>query len=378
VSDGDEHLPSAIDGINLVMNRTRLAAFLTQFAEDRDVRDLLALDVLGVTAGLPLSSTGAAEAIPTLAFRPFRIWEYTWLYKTLGLSKGGAGILDLGGPASHLTILAALAGSSVTSIDVNPTFVDAAQECARVLKLDRLKAREGDMRDLSGFPDESFDVVLSCSVLEHLSAEDQEAALGEMARVLKPRGVAALTFDYGPAAPGANENLPPPHAPPPDAAEALRRYLRGGLVVAGNAFTEDPTPGVLFRDERASYTLASLFLAKPPAPDMPVPRCECAGSALTGLVIPELPLRVYRTMAFVRDAIDERAIFKAMAAERLAGMLEKDEALARLRSELEARDAVIREKDEALREPMRCLRAALQAGLGRIQRFFSRDARSSR
>ena len=83
-------------------------------------------------------------------------------------------------------------------------------------------------------------------------------------------------------------------------------------------------------------------------------------------------------MAFVRDAIDERAIFKAMAAERLAGMLEKDEALARLRSELEARDAVIREKDEALREPMRCLRAALQAGLGRIQRFFSRDARSSR
>src|SRR5205085_4483941 len=95
-ADGaDAGLPSVTDGINLVLNRLRLAAFLARFAEDKDVRDLLALDALGATIGLPLSSTGAVESVPSLALRPFRIWEYTWLYKSLGLSSGGLNVLDL-------------------------------------------------------------------------------------------------------------------------------------------------------------------------------------------------------------------------------------------------------------------------------------------
>src|SRR4051812_6288378 len=85
VSNEDLHLPSTIDGINLVMNRMRLAVWLSQFAQDRHVRDFLTLDVMASTAGLPLSSTGLAESIPSLAVRPFRLWEYAWLYKTLNL-----------------------------------------------------------------------------------------------------------------------------------------------------------------------------------------------------------------------------------------------------------------------------------------------------
>ena len=85
ISDADRCLPFALDRVNLALNRARLAAFLDQFALDEDVRDFLAIDLLGATAGLPLSSTGLAETVPSLASRPFRIWEYVWLYKVLGL-----------------------------------------------------------------------------------------------------------------------------------------------------------------------------------------------------------------------------------------------------------------------------------------------------
>ncbi|MBZ5579968.1 MAG: class I SAM-dependent methyltransferase [Acidobacteriia bacterium] len=301
VGPGDERLESRLPGMNVPLNRARLASFLCEFGEDRDVRDFLALDLLGTTAGLPLSSTGAAETIPSLVFRPFRLWEYVWIYKGLGLSKGGQKVLDLGGPGTHLSILTAMAGSSVTSVDINAEFVQAAQDCARTLKLGSLGAVVGDMRDLSRFPEASFDAVMSCSVLEHLAASDQELALREMARVLKPGGLVGLTFDYGEGAPGANEYLPPPHDPPPNAAAAVRRYSQGGLVVVGNEFSEDPVPGCLFRDAVARYTVASLFLAKPPAPVIQTPRREEAGSVLGGLVMEGLPFRVHGGSSRIRD-----------------------------------------------------------------------------
>ena len=300
IRNGDERLDSRIPGMNMALNRARLASFLAEYAEDRDVRDLLALDLLGTTAGLPLSSTGAAETIPSLVFRPFRLWEYVWIYKTLGLASGGLKVLDLGGPGTHLSILAALAGSGVTSVDINPDFVRAAQECALTMRLPTLNAVAGDMRDLSAIPDESVDRVVCCSVLEHLTAADQETALREMARVLKPGGLVGLTFDYGPGAPGANEYLPPPHDPPATARESVRRYSQGGLVVIGNQFAEDPVPDCLFHDETVHYTVASLFLSKPPAPDLQTPRSEPAGTALGSLVLAELPHKIYRGSHQVR------------------------------------------------------------------------------
>lgn len=299
--NGDEDLNSQFAGINVALNRARLASFLAEFAEDRDVRDFLALDLLGTTAGLPLSSTGALESIPSLIFRPFRLWEYVWIYKTLGLAKGGLKVLDLGGPGTHLSVLTALAGSSVTSVDINPEFVRTAQECARTMRLASLDAVVGDMRDLSAFSSESVDAVVSCSVLEHLTAADQQIALGEMARVLKPGGLVGLTFDYGPGAPGANQYLPPPHDPPATAREAVRRYSQGGLVVLGNEFAEDPVPGCLFPDQSVQYTVASLFLAKPPLPGIRNPRSESAGTALGSLIMEGLPAKVHRGADQVRE-----------------------------------------------------------------------------
>jgi hypothetical protein len=43
-------------------------------------------------------------------------------------------VLDLGGASTHLSVLAALAGCQVTTIDINPVFVQAARECAEALR----------------------------------------------------------------------------------------------------------------------------------------------------------------------------------------------------------------------------------------------------
>jgi 2-polyprenyl-3-methyl-5-hydroxy-6-metoxy-1,4-benzoquinol methylase len=346
VTASDERLPSQLQGINLALNRPRLATFLAQFAEDKDVRDLLALDLIGSAAGLPLSSTGLIETKPTLVLRPFRLWEYAWLYKALQLSTGGMRVLDLGGPATHLSILTALAECHVTSVDVNPVFVEAAHECARILQLPTLDARLGDMRDLSEFADESFDAVMTCSVLEHLTGEDQAIALREVARVLKPGGVAGLTFDFGIPAPGANEYLSPPHDPPQNAAMALGRYSQGTLAPIGNTFAEGPIPGSLFQNESVHYTVASLFLAKPPAPEPHVPQFERGRSVLESLVMQALPYRLFgnvsRALAADHELQHRATTMEAAAAERLHALLETDRALRETRQQLEQMRAISR------------------------------------
>jgi SAM-dependent methyltransferase len=382
MSDTDEHLPSGIDAINLVMNRARLAAFLARFAEDKDMRDLLALDVLGSASGLPLSSTGISETRPGLILRPFRIWEYLWLYKSLGLSAGGIDLLELGGPASHLSILAAMAGCQVTSIDINPEFVRAAEECARALKLDSLHARHGDMRDLKEISEGSFEVVLCCSVLEHLTVRDQEIALAEMARVLRPGGLIGLTFDYGPPAPGANEHLPPPHEPLPTAGEVSRRFVRNGLSLIGNAFTEEPIPGSLFHHDTVKYTIASLFLGKAPVRDIGIPQCELTGSVLNRLVIEQLPHRIHQTLtrsnavidnlrARMEEEMQRAAMLEACAAERLKAMLEKEELIFRLDAELQPNQKHISELHAELQRNQNHI-SELQAEFERAAAFRQR------
>src|SRR5579859_1178988 len=227
--------------------------------------------------------------------------------------------------------MVAFAGCHVTSVDINPAFVQAAHECARALDVTTLDTRVGDMRDLSEFADGSFDAIVCCSVLEHLTAPDQEVALREAARVLKPGGMVGLTFDFGVGAPGANEHLPPPHDPPTSASEALRRYSQGGLTPVGNPFTEDPIPGVLFHHESIGYTVASLFLAKAPAPPVRIPRCDPSGSRLGKLAIKELPYRMHKYASAMMGELRHKDVIIA----------HKDHAIEQLRAEIATRDAAL-------------------------------------
>ena len=63
-----------------------------------------------------------------------------------------------------------------------------ALEMCRLRGFDRLKQSPIERLD---FEDESFDVVVSCDVLEHV--EDDDAGMREIARVLRPGGICVLT-----------------------------------------------------------------------------------------------------------------------------------------------------------------------------------------
>ena len=287
IGPDDTRLPDSLDHVNVVLNRRRLRRFLDTFSTDADVRDFLLLDSLGQCTGLPISSTGLVDFDSNLAHRPFRVWEYVWIFKALQLRGGGLRVLDIGGPLSHIVFLSALAGNDVLTIDVDSKAVDACNRTAQSLGLKNLRAELGDMRKLERLSDSSFDRVLSCSVLEHLTGADQTTAMREMARVLKRDGGIGLTFDYGEGAASANIHLPPPHEPPATAADILKRLVTPDLSIIGNAAIEEPIPDSLFNSTLARYTVASLFLAKEAAA-LEVPRPLEGPSILGNLAIPGL------------------------------------------------------------------------------------------
>ncbi len=111
-----------------------------------------------------------------------------------GLAIRGKRVLDigsgLGGPAF---VLAETYGASVVGIDLEPHLVQLATQRSREK---RLEARTEFMTVEPGrlpFPDQSFDVVLSCGALTQI--EDKETMFRDCLRVLRPGG--ALTcYDW--------------------------------------------------------------------------------------------------------------------------------------------------------------------------------------
>ncbi len=337
-TDQDASLPGGMDSIHVTLNRNRLASFLERFSEDSDLQDFLILDLLAVGIDAEISSTGELEEVPDLSIRPFRLWEYIWLYKILRLSEGGNSVLDLGGPASHIVMAAAFAGNHVQSIDLNPRIVEAGRRCAETFQLKNYRAEVGDMRDLSAIAPGSVDRVVCCSVLEHLTSGDQERALSEMARVLAPGGVIGLTFDYGAGAPGSNPYLPPPHDPPETADEVRRRYVHSGLEILGGFRLEDPVPGSLFRSQEVSYTIGALFLGKPPLqlPSLPVV-VHRERSLIPCIRIPDLVIRLSEKAQRDLSRLHLARTYQLAAEERLIALEKADAELQMLYGELKRR-----------------------------------------
>lgn len=87
-------------------------------------------------------------------------------------------------------LLPALAGSvrAVEAIDIRVGLATAANHLVRARGLENTHVSAQDLTALA-FADESFDAVLTASVLEHLANEPLERALAEIRRVLRPGGV---------------------------------------------------------------------------------------------------------------------------------------------------------------------------------------------
>jgi SAM-dependent methyltransferase len=118
-----------------------------------------------------------------------RLWLERWLPAAPAERVLKTDLFDeLVGPGL-LSLLTARA-ATVVGIDVSAVTTSAVSR--RYPAVETLVA---DVRELP-FPDGSFDVVVSNSTVDHLTQEHQVArALGELARVLRPRGRLLITLD---------------------------------------------------------------------------------------------------------------------------------------------------------------------------------------
>lgn len=106
----------------------------------------------------------------------------------------GARVLDIGGGPGKWTIWLLRRGHPVVLGDVSSKMLEIARREIAVAGLEAEKVLELDARDLSAFPDGSFDVVMSLGPLYHLVDEaDRRRAVAEARRVLRPGGLLLAT-----------------------------------------------------------------------------------------------------------------------------------------------------------------------------------------
>jgi protein-tyrosine sulfotransferase len=122
-----------------------------------------------------------------------KVWEYPWVWfnALAKLDLPRTRVIDLGSELSPMGWIAAMLGAKVTLVETDPQFVPLWTKLRDRLRVDvdwqivkdeRLPVADGEA-----------DLVTSFSVIEHQI--DKPAAIAEAARVLKPGGLFALSFD---------------------------------------------------------------------------------------------------------------------------------------------------------------------------------------
>ena len=101
-----------------------------------------------------------------------------WIYDNIGT---GATVLELGCGAGMLTLL--------KRKGIVLTGVDLSNECALAAHRNGYDYTFAAELSRLPFPDDSFDYVVSLDVLGHVVAEEKDAVLAEVKRVLRPGGV---------------------------------------------------------------------------------------------------------------------------------------------------------------------------------------------
>jgi len=96
-------------------------------------------------------------------------------------------VLDLGCGNGRHAIYFAREGFEASGIDISATAVEWAKDWSRREGLE-IDFRVGDITQLP-YQDQSFDVIVSHGVLDHIRMEDAKRAVSEAARIIRPGGL---------------------------------------------------------------------------------------------------------------------------------------------------------------------------------------------
>ena len=102
-------------------------------------------------------------------------------------------ILDLGCGTGRNTIYLAQQDFSVYSLDASKTGIVITKKKAQELELTNIKYKVADIRK-THYPDNYFDAVICIFVLSHGLLKDNEDAINEIYRILKPKGMLVTEF----------------------------------------------------------------------------------------------------------------------------------------------------------------------------------------
>lgn len=108
--------------------------------------------------------------------------------------KEGDKILDVAAGGGAYALYYAARGCDVTALDITPSYVEIIKRKAKEQNL-AIESFANDARDLSMFPDETFDAVFCMGPIYHLiEAPDRRKALAESLRVLKRGGTIYVAY----------------------------------------------------------------------------------------------------------------------------------------------------------------------------------------
>ena len=151
-----------------------------------------------------------------------RYLEYPWTANALQPFEGRT-LLDVGASRSPLTILFAHYGAEVVALDQDPLVMDLPTMATRAGMTAAARSIKPQLHDARTMPyeDGSFARVCSVSVLEHIPEDGDSDVAREMARVLAPGGLMALTLPFG--------QVYRPPGPEPDLEQYQRIYDSAAL-----------------------------------------------------------------------------------------------------------------------------------------------------
>lgn len=122
-----------------------------------------------------------------------KIWEYPWLWSHAleSIRWPGKRVVDLGSEISPMPWFLATLGAKVTLIETDPQWIPGWEILREQLQVDV----DWHLVDSERLPlaDAEADALTSFSVIEH--QPDKRRAIDEVARVLKPGGTLAISFD---------------------------------------------------------------------------------------------------------------------------------------------------------------------------------------